>query len=221
MAARCAVGEFSLFEFPMRFVFAAGLLFFGAVRAYPDTADPSQSVTVLVDFEKPYSEASVDALRSELQTLFAPSGLKINLRVKNQLPPDAEFSQLVVFKMKGACSMVSMPIGALSDERGPLAMTYSSDGELLHFGEIECDRVRHSLERVLGKGYPEKHQTALGTALGMVMAHEMYHMMANAKAHTGAGVTKHSLSAEEMLAGNLGIPDAARKAVQHGAGSVH
>jgi hypothetical protein len=221
MAARCAVGEFSLSEFPMRFVFAAGLLFFGAVRAYPDTADPSQGVTVLVDFEKPYSEASVDALRSELQTLFAPSGLKIDLRVKNQLPPGAEFNQLVVFKMKGACSMVSMPIGALSDERGPLAMTYSSDGELLHFGEVECDRVRHSLERVLGKGYPEKRQTALGTALGMVMAHEMYHMMANAKAHTGAGVTKHSLSAEEMLAGDLAIPAAARKAVQHGAGSVH
>jgi predicted nucleotidyltransferase len=221
MAARCAAGEFSLFEFPMRLVFAAGVLFFGAVRAYPDTADPSQDVTVLVDFEKPYSEASVDALRSELQTLFAPWGLKIDLRVKNQLPPGAEFNQLMVFKMKGACSMVSMPIGALSDERGPLAMTYSSDGELLHFGEVECDRVRHSLERVLGKGHSEKRQTALGTALGMVMAHEMYHMMANVKGHTGAGVTKHSLSAEEMLAGDLAIPDAARKAVQHVAGSPY
>ena len=205
----------------MRLVFAVGLLVFGTVRALPDTADASQSVTVLVDFEKPYSEASVDALRSELQTLFAPSGLKIDLRVKNQLPPAAEFNQLVVFKMKGACSMASMPVGALSDERGPLAMTYSSDGELLHFGEVECDHVRHSLERVLGKGYPGKRQTALGTALGMVMAHEMYHMMANAKGHTGAGITKHSLSAEEMLAGELAIPDAARKAVQRGAGSSH
>jgi len=202
----------------MRLVFAVGFVLFTAVRAYPDTTDLGQSVTVLVDFEKPYSDTSVAALRSELQSLFAPSGLKIDLRLKNELPPGAEFNQLVVFKMKGACSMVAMPIGALSDERGPLAMTYASDGELLHFGEVECDRVRQSLQRVLGKGYPEKRQTALGMALGMVMAHEMYHMMANAKGHTADGITKHSLSAEEMLAGRLPIPDAARKAVQHGAG---
>ena len=117
--------------------------------------------------------------------------------------------------------MVPLPVGVLSDERGPLAMTYSSDGELLHFGEVECDRVRQSLQRVLGKGYPERREAALGMALGVVMAHEMYHMIANAKDHTGEGITKHSLSAEEMLAGRLSIPDAARKAVQRGLGSPH
>jgi hypothetical protein len=199
----------------MRLVLAGVLVVFG-FRAYPD---PGQSVTVLVDFEKPYSTASIDALRGELQTLFASSGLKIDVRLKSELPPGSEFNQLVVFKMKGACSMLPMPVGALSDERGPLAMTYSSDGELLHFGEVECDRVRQSVQRVVGKGYPEKRQAALGMALAVVMAHEMYHMMANAKAHTGHGITKHSLSAEEMLAGELSIPDTARKAVQRGLAS--
>jgi hypothetical protein len=203
----------------MRLVLAGVLVIFAALRAYPDTGVPGQSVTVLVDFEKPYSTASIDALRGELQTLFSPSGLKIDLRLKSELPPGSEFNQLVVFKMKGACSMLPMPVGALSDERGPLAMTYSIDGELLHFGEVECDRVRQSLQRVLGKGYPEKRQAALGMALGVVMAHEMYHMMANAKGHTGQGITKHSLSAEEMLAGELSIPDMARKAVQRGLAS--
>jgi hypothetical protein len=200
----------------MRLVLAGVLVVFAAFRAYPD---PGQSVTVLVDFEKPYSTASIDALRGELQTLFASSGLKIDVRLKSELPPGSEFNQLVVFKMKGACSMLPMPVGALSDERGPLAMTYSSDGELLHFGEVECDRVRQSVQRVVGKGYPEKRQAALGMALAVVMAHEMYHMMANAKAHTGHGITKHSLSAEEMLAGELSIPDTARKAVQRGLAS--
>jgi hypothetical protein len=199
----------------MRLVLAGVLVVF-AFRAYPD---PGQSVTVLVDFEKPYSTASIDALRGELQTLFASSGLKIDVRLKSELPPGSEFNQLVVFKMKGACSMLPMPVGALSDERGPLAMTYSSDGELLHFGEVECDRVRQSVQRVVGKGYPEKRQAALGMALAVVMAHEMYHMIANAKAHTGHGITKHSLSAEEMLAGELSIPDTARKAVQRGLAS--
>lgn len=198
----------------MRFV--AALLLAAAFPAFPDTSDSGQSVTVLLDFEKPYAPASMDAMRHELQTLLEPAGLKVDLRLKDDVAPGAIFNQLVVFKMKGACSMVALPVGALSDERGPLAMTHSSDGTLLHFGEVECDRVRQSIQRVLGRGYPERRQAALGTALGVVMAHEMYHMIANAKNHTGEGVTKRSLSAQELLAGDLSVPELARKAVQHG-----
>src|SRR6266567_2566814 len=118
----------------MRFVVA--LLIASALPAFPDTTDSGQSVTVLVDFEKPYSPVSMDAMRHELQTLLQPAGLKIDLRLKDELVPGAIFNQLVVFKMKGACTMVALPIGALSDERGPLAMTHSSDGTILHFGEV-------------------------------------------------------------------------------------
>ena len=198
----------------MRFV--AALLLAAALPAFPDTSDSGQSVTVLLDFEKPYAPASVAAMRHELQTLLQPAGLKVDLRLKDEVEPGTIFNQLVVFKMKGACSMVALPVGALSDERGPLAMTHSSDGTLLHFGEVECDRVRQSIQRVLGHGYPERRQAALGTALGVVMAHEMYHMIGNAKDHTGEGVTKRSLSAQELLAGDLSVPELARKAVQHG-----
>ena len=77
-------------------------------------------------------------------------------------------------------------------------MTYSVDGQLLSFGEVECDRVRRSVQQAVGKGDPEKHQVALGVALARVMAHEMYHMMSNSSVHTKDGVTKESLSAREL-----------------------
>jgi hypothetical protein len=192
--------------------FALGIRLF----ATPAPFDLEQNVTVVVEFEKPYSTASVAALRHELRALFEPTGVRIDLQLKDELPPGQEFNELVIFKMKGACTMTPLPIGAVLDERGPLAMTYTSNGEVLHFGEVECDQVRRSLQRILGRGYPERHQSAFGAALGRIMAHEMYHMIANAKQHTGGGVTKRSLSAEELLSDELGISDFAQKAMQRG-----
>ena len=190
--------------------------FFLLSAALLNAALPSKStaVTVLVDFENPHSDVSLPALQGELQHLLQPLGLNVNLQDKSLLPPKSEFGDLVVFKMKGSCSMRPLPIGALSDERGPLAMAYSSDGTVLHFGEVECDRIRQCLSRILGRGSSKKNESYLSTALGLIMAHEMYHMIANSKVHTRSGVTKQSLSAEDLLNADLALPQLAREAVR-------
>jgi hypothetical protein len=184
-----------------------------AVPAFPRLDSSSQQVTVLVDFERPHAGVSLAAMQSELQTLLGPVGLRIDLRLKSDLPEHPEFSDLVVFKMKGSCTLSGLPLAALSDERGPLAMAYASDGELLHFGAVECDRVREALRRVVGPD-GRANEAVFGKALGLVVAHEMYHMMANSKAHTRNGVTKHSLSAEELLSGKLALAEVAREAIR-------
>ncbi|HEY6987796.1 MAG TPA: hypothetical protein VH369_05400 [Bryobacteraceae bacterium] len=168
-----------------------------------------------MQFEKPYSTDSVAALRHELQLQFQPVGLKVDLLLADNIAANSEFNDLVVFKMKGACTMIPLPLGAMIDERGPLAMSYSTDGEVLHFGEVQCDRVRRSLERVLGRGSPDKSQFLFGAALGRVMAHEIYHMIADVKGHTRSGVTKTSLSAEELLDSKLSMSNSAKAAVEH------
>ena len=169
-------------------------------------------VTVLLDFEQPHSSASFAALQQELDRILAPARLHIDLRDKSDVPPYAQFGDLLIFKMKGACSMTSLPIGALSDERGPLAMTYSADGQMLSFGEVECDRVRQCLQRVFGRGNPHAHEAAFGIALARVMAHEMYHMMGNCADHTRHGVTKRSLSGQELSQQRLPLGSEASEA---------
>jgi hypothetical protein len=176
----------------------------------------TRKVTVVVNFEKPHSEASVVALRHELTNLLEPVGLAVDVMLRSELPPFPEFSDVVLFEMKGSCSMkgVPVPLGELPE--GPLAMAYSSDGQILHFGAVECDRVRECLQRVTGRGSPEKHQAAFGTALAIVMAHELYHMIAGIKSHTKGGLTKKSLSARELLNGELAIPDMVSESMRNG-----
>jgi hypothetical protein len=191
-------------------LFAASSVLCAATASVPSAAP----ITVLVDFEKPHSKQSVVAMRHELEALLEPAGLKIDLKVRSELLPGQEFIDLVVFKMKGSCVMETWAAHELWDERGPLAMSYSSDGEVLHFGEVECDRIRQSLDRVLSHSGAQDRQALLGRALGLVIGHEVYHMVANSTTHTKRGVTKESLSARELLAGDLTLSTVARHALQ-------
>jgi len=194
------------------FTFGCCLLFAAAPAVL---ASPSASpLTVLLNYERPYSQSSFAALQQQLQATLDATGLKLDIRDRSASPPREQFGEVVVFKMKGTCSMSNLAVGALSDERGPLAMAYSSNGSVLPFGEVQCDRVRESLEQVLGKSNGARYQAEFGVALGMVMAHELYHMLGHSAQHTRHGVTKESLSARELLEGSLSLPEIARRAMQ-------
>jgi hypothetical protein len=216
LAALFAVNIFSRLRNSMHIVNTSlvALLATTSLLSAAANSTPPAPVTVLVDFEKPHSSVSLIAMRRELETLLQPVGLKIDVLVRSELIPAQEFADLVIFKMKGSCVMEPLPFDALSDERGPLAMAYSSDGEVLHFGEVECDRIRQSLGRVIGANTSNYRQTLLGRAIGLVIGHEIYHMMANSAVHTKHGVTKASLSSRELLEADLNLPVFARKALQ-------
>lgn len=171
-------------------------------------------LTVLVDFEAPHSETSLSSLRKSLNQLLGPSHMSVDVQLKSELPDNPQFGQLVVFKMKGSCSITPVPVGPIYDERGPLAMAYTSEGQVLHFGEVECDRVRHSLQRILGGNASLKSQQAYGSALAVVIAHEVYHMLGNARNHTHKGITKPELSASELMDASLSMPSDARAKIE-------
>jgi hypothetical protein len=163
-------------------------------------------LTVLMDFEAPHSEASLTALRGSLDRILSPGGIVVDVQLRADLPKNPQFGELVVFKMKGSCSMSSRPLPTAPDELGPLAMAYTSDGEVLHFGEVQCDRVRRSLQRVLGFNSSLKSQQTYGSALAVVIAHEVYHMLGNVREHTQKGITKAELSASELMDSNVTLP---------------
>ncbi len=165
---------------------------------------PTPPLTVLMDFDSPHSEAPLQSLRRNLNHLLTPGGISVDLQLKENLPANPQFGQLVIFKMRGACSMNSAP-NRPAARQGPLAMAYTSDGQVLHFGEVECDRVRYALQRVLGRGGSRKNQDTYGAALAVVIAHEVYHMLGNATHHTRKGVTKPALSADELTSPNLAL----------------
>jgi hypothetical protein len=107
----------------------------------------------------------------------------------------------VVVKFRGTCQMDTMPF--LFDERGPLAFTHSTDGEVLPFSEVACDRVRQSVESAMWGGDRRRADLLFGRALGRVLAHELVHIVAKSNKHGRKGIAMTSLSGVQLIADRL------------------
>ncbi len=173
----------------------------GSIIFASERNTPLPPVTVLIEFDKPHSARSVAAMERETMHILQPSGIRLEWQMIADLPPNAEFSDFVVVRFRGSCATDEVPMPM--DERGILGMSYASDGEVLPFGEVQCDRVKQSMRRVVPASQFRISEDLLGRALGRVVAHEMYHMLTNDKHHTKDGVTRESLSADDLVLGEL------------------
>jgi hypothetical protein len=172
------------------------------IAALPAVAANATTVLVLLEYQNArYSQTALQTMQSEAARLLNGSGIELQWKVngKREIP---EAPQLVMFRMTGKCAMDSFP--AIPDSAAaPLARTHSADGEILSFGEVDCDRVRVSVKRALRSDDYGRADQVLGRALGRVLSHEMYHMLAKTSEHAGQGVARSCLSASELTAEHL------------------
>src|SRR3954469_5059097 len=154
-------------------------------------------LTIVLDFQGPHSSRSVDAMKHEIEALMQPSGIKFNWRLRGELG-EAAVDNLIVVRFKGKC--VLEPVGYLYDERGPLAFTYSTAGEVQPYSEVPCDKVTAAVRSAMAGADFARADLLLGRALGRVVAHEMAHMLAKSGAHSHDGFTKPALSGKSLIA---------------------
>ena len=172
---------------------------------HSDQADGGKpaSLGIFMDFESTPGEESVRAMEREVNQILESSGMLLDWRLARENRGTEPFRELVVLKFKGVCTagLLSDPGGRLgSGESEVLASTKVDHGRVLPYSEVECDRVRQALA-YLGPGAGQKErQRALGVALGRVVAHELYHILAGTPTHAERGIAKATHSLQELVA---------------------
>jgi hypothetical protein len=140
-------------------------------------------------------------MKQELGAILKDSGIQIDWRERNQVSSAESFANLVVVKFRGACKID--PAADRDAETGPLAFTHTSDGAILPFSEVECDRVRSTLLRALPAQNRGHSEIVYGRAMARVLAHELYHVLAGTESHSRQGVTQRALSGAELVSDQL------------------
>jgi hypothetical protein len=168
---------------------------------FASQAGASTGITLLLQFENKHSDKSVEEMKRETIAIMKNAGLRLDFRSLKDFNPNEPVSDLVVVKFSGTCQMETMPM--LFDERGPLAFTHSTNGEVLPFSVVACDRVRHSVESAMWGGDKAKADVLLGRALGRVLAHELVHIVAKSHKHGTKGIARTSLSGGQLIADRL------------------
>jgi hypothetical protein len=179
------------------FSFALGCAYGASVAPHATGA----SVTVVYQFAGPHSEKALQEMKEEVGAILKDSGIQVDWRDRTEVSSSDSFADLVVVKFRGVCKMDPTP--SRDEESGPLAFTHTSEGSVLPFSEIECDRVRSSLRGAMtGKAYVWT-DAMFGRAIARVVAHELYHVLARTESHAAKGVAQRALSGSELLGDQL------------------
>jgi len=88
-----------------------------------------------------------------------------------------------------------------------LGWTHVSDGQILPFTSVSCERVREMIRTVLVTSRSEVRAVVMGRALGRVLAHELYHIFAKTAHHGSCAVAKESYTTWDLVDGEFRFED--------------
>jgi hypothetical protein len=190
----------------MRALFCAAALFLCVVPGYSETRTPSYTVTIVYRFDGSPSETAFREMRDETRALMGPASLRPEWRDRAEVTRSDSFENLVVVDFHGRCRTGPFDSILKQDQLKqdqPLGRTQVVDGQVLPFIEVECGRVQAFLHSTLWGGQNQNSDVTLGRALGRVLAHELYHVLADTTSHSANGIAKPALSWRDLSSSHL------------------
>lgn len=180
-------------------IFALAL---AVLPAYGQTP-PGRDIPVVLyaDFERNPPAAVADAIHSELEAIMRPIGLEFEWRSLSAPRLKEASAELVVVSFKGRCD--AGRLGHAKPAVHALGITHMSDGVILPFSDIDCDAVRLFVQRELLRTPQADHARTYGRAVARVLAHELYHVLAQTAHHGSNGLAKGLYRVQELLDPNV------------------
>jgi hypothetical protein len=154
-------------------------------------------ISLYAEFKQSPPPALVAALHEELDVIMLPIGIEFDWRTLDDASVHQISVELAVVTFKGRCDAADLL--PLRSEPAALGWTHVSDGEILPFSVIDCDRVRDFLQHDLLAVAPARREFALGRSLARVLAHELYHIFANTAKHAPDGIAKRAYTVRDLL----------------------
>ena len=158
------------------------------------------------------------AIQDELESIMEPIGLRFEWRELAKAGHEVS-SELAVVSFKGRCDVAG--INPRSKFEGALGWTHVSDGQILPFTDVSCDRVRDFTQAGLVATSSGEREEKFGRALGRVLAHELYHIFANTLHHGSMGVAKEAYSVQDLLTDDFQFREKESRLLQVGRQKPH
>jgi hypothetical protein len=159
---------------------------------------PAAPITLYMSFQQEAPPTAVlDAIQEEVESIMTPIGLRFEWRKLSNQSSREVSAELAVVTFKGRCDTGGLR--AQGKFSGALGWTHVSDGDILPFTDIGCDRVREFVQRALMAVSADDRQESYGRALGRVLAHELYHIFGNTTRHGSWGVAKECYTVQDLI----------------------
>lgn len=187
-----------------------------ALAVLPALADDRQvelPSVLYTTFKQPPAAGVLHALEDEVESIMGPLGRHFTWRPVSGVHGNEVSAELAVLTFTGRCDVAGM--SAREGHPGALGWTHVSDGVILPFSEIDCDRIRVFVQRQLLYYPTSEREATFGRAIARVVAHELYHIFANTTHHGSDGVGKAAYTVEELLSDEFDFERREGEALRH------
>lgn len=174
-------------------------------------AQPPAPVTAVVMPDGRYSRVAIREMGREAARILKKSGVTLTWHLGQ--PAQSVSGLLVVVKLMGRCDMDGP---SASPSPGPLGWSHEANRVVLPFSDLSCDNIRATVQNASPAGNQLRGNYMLGRAMGRVLAHELYHIVADTEEHGAGGVAQSALSARELTSGQLELQSSDVEAIQSG-----
>jgi hypothetical protein len=160
--------------------------------------DTGKDVVVYLKPGDGLSAAALAETKAELVSLMR--GLDVRIGWWDPEKAQAAGASLIVADFAGTCSAPSernavVDVSALP----PLADTSVADGRILPFAHVDCGTLSQFVGALLADQPSAKREQMYGRAIGRLLAHEFYHIVAQTRDHASSGVAKERFSTTDLL----------------------
>jgi hypothetical protein len=160
------------------------------------------TLTIVLQFNGPHAVRPVEDMEREVENILRDSGWSIAWLSWKQASRGV-FDELAVVRMNGDCEV--SPWMHLPPAEGPLGVTHVTDGVVLPFSDIACEKIASFVQPAIWGIDPSQADFVFGRAMGRVVAHEL-----RSTAHGREGISQPALSESELIGLGLSAKDLVR-----------
>jgi hypothetical protein len=182
------------------------LMSFGLCVGRSDPVVPAdRTLVVYLKASANHSTKSINSFKLELGALMHHAGYQLEWREIGKSSGDAGAASLVVVELRGTCAPQT---GDLAHETIPadtasLASTAVSDGQVLPFSWVSCGTLTRTLAPALSAQRADQRDYFYGRAIARVVAHELYHVLANEREHSDGGIAKACFTLQDLMSSHF------------------
>jgi hypothetical protein len=182
-----------------------------ASMAWSDTIpSPGSEVVVYLKSDSAQPPRPLEHMKVELRALMRSPGYRVEWREGRTAERDVENAALVVVELRGSCGLPQGPLAAVPAWHiDSLASTHVSNDNVLPFSWVNCENLTLLLAPALSTEAGAQRDYLYGRAMARLVAHELYHVLANSRDHCREGIAKAGFTVKDLLSERFDFTDGA------------
>jgi len=163
-------------------------------------ASPDHKLVLYLHTSGSEISAPVLAMEQEVEAQIKTAGYQVEWRHLGAASVATDDGLVAIVELKGTCQAPPPGTSVMEVTEGAsLASTAVENGKVLPFSWINCGTITETLARSLFSEDSKRRDFLYGRAMGRVLTHELYHLLANETEHMHSGIAKSSFSARDLL----------------------